>query len=875
MYKPSNNHFAKLPHPLGYYWNTVIPSTLSDALSYDEMFAKLLYTVNQIIENQYLTVPYLISTNFQYTTESITIRGILYQDYTAIECNQEFTINGMADGTYYINVFNDSLNKAVGVPKETSDTLYLSTEYMPMNSTTLYIFNVVGGKIDGDSIKYNDLYCHMHNIDPEAHKELFDAVNARIDKEIQDRTEADSTLQDNIDAEEAARIAADNTLQSNIDTEESERKQADTQLQNNIDAETSAREEADTAINTAIKAEETARKQADTTLQANIDAEIENRQDEDTALHEAIASEASTRQTEDEALAGQITTETEQRQQQDTALNNTINGHIKNKNNPHSVTKAQVGLGNVANTAQISSINGVTPTVAGDVGIESSDGSITITENNHIIDIKAVGGGGGVAGVSSFAGLTGDITISSGTGLEWHTSTNSISTEYICSYYNQDLNPNMPQNRAYKLKNTETYTNIPDGEPATGWTFLVHANTDSEPTKRNILLIGEHGVFLAQDVQKNSDISGSWVKLSGGTSGVTSLNNQTGAISIGSNLSRITASNGNISFFEYNYFQGNDILNSEQPNRFYLLGSNSIYTNAPVATTGWKYMLKTTGITDTSKHLILIVGNAGAFTTNEFADGEVPTWTPIAGGGVTALTVNDSPRTGNIKVTGNTGIGVAFTEPDNRLTLSNTGVTAVNNKTGNVNITTGTGILTTPVEDGLLLSNNGVTSLLVNDDSLATAVYVKGHGGVSVGTSASTGSGRTDTLNITGQIVNEFTNIQLINYPEIPAVTLPQSQIFRAFTEDDTRGLFSFAMYSGTTEGTIAYNTLIYKLPGGWYFKNKTNIPVIIKESNGNIICTYLTVNDDRDALGIMSGLLTPENTMFIPQFTIEIYKGE
>lgn len=840
MYKPSNNHFSKLPHPLGYYWNTVIPSTLSDALSYDEMFAKLLYTVNQIIENQYLTVPYLISTNFQYTTESITIRGILYQDYTAIECNQEFTINGMADGTYYINVFNDSLNKAVGVPKETSDTLYLSTEYMPMNSTTLYIFNVVGGKIDGDSIKYNDLYCHMHNIDPEAHKELFDAVNARIDKEIQDRTEADSTLQDNIDAEEAARIAADNTLQSNIDTEESERKQADTQLQNNINAE------------------------------------IKNRQDEDTALHEAIASEASARQAEDEALAGQIAEETEQRQQQDTALNNTINNHIENKNNPHSVTKAQVGLGNVANTAQISSINGVTPTAAGDVTFESSDGSVTFTEGENSIDVKAVGGGSGVAGVSSlqglrgaiffpnssgsnwavdgqnirlsifspltrgdlnrvapprlyslscmdeytniptgtnatgwimlfrysnvintdnydmtlignqgvyvacnvvpgsdirdtwknvsnlgvssFAGLTGDITISSVTGLEWHTSTNSISTEYICTYYNQDLNPNIPQNRAYKLKNTETYTNIPDGEPATGWAFLVHANNDSEPTKRNILLIGEHGIFLAQDVQKNSDISGSWVKLTGGN-------------------------------------------------------------------------------------------------------------------GVTALTVNGTPRTGNIKVTGNPGILVGFTEADNGLTLTNTGVTAVNSKTGNVNITTGTGILSTPVEDGIMFSNTGVTSLLVNDDSLATAVYVKGQGGISVGTSASTVSGRTDTLNITGNPVNEFTNIQLVKMNEdAPDIT---TQLFRAFTEEDTQGQFSFSMYGGSPQTVLQANTEIYSLPVGWYFTNEHYIPMlgIPTTTGGTIMRWYLKTNSAKNALQISGTNIPADIALIIPQYTCEIYK--
>jgi len=42
------------------------------------------------------------------------------------------------------------------------------------------------------------------------------------------------------------------------------------------------------------------------------------------------------------------------------AVSNTINGHIANKSNPHAVTKAQVGLGSVANLDQSKAIKSIT-----------------------------------------------------------------------------------------------------------------------------------------------------------------------------------------------------------------------------------------------------------------------------------------------------------------------------------------------------------------------------------------------------------------------------------------------------------------------------------------------------------------------------------
>ena len=114
-------------------------------------------------------------------------------------------------------------------------------------------------------------------------------IEAKVDKEVQDRTAADtalknelngnintakSELQDNIDAEEAARIAADEALDTKLTTainkEVSDRKAADTALKEELTA--------------AINKEVSDRTTADNTLNTKIDKEISDRTAADTAL---------------------------------------------------------------------------------------------------------------------------------------------------------------------------------------------------------------------------------------------------------------------------------------------------------------------------------------------------------------------------------------------------------------------------------------------------------------------------------------------------------------------------------------------------------------------------------------------------------------
>jgi hypothetical protein len=377
-----NGNFYNTPRPLCFKWQRVIPAVYDDALTYDALMMKIIYTVNKIIENQYLSVPYLISTSFQATNDSIHVTGSLMQDYEAINLDVELVTTGMDDGQYYINVYNESKAKYVGKDVNQQPPLYISTQFMPMNCTTLYKFQILDGKIVQDSIEYNDLYTHMHNIDPEAHKELFEGVNARITQEINDRIAADTQLQSNIDAETEARKEADNALESSITTERSERITADTALQNNINAEATAREN------------------ADTTLQNNIDTEISDRQT-------AITTEQNARIQADQNLMSKINTEITNRESDVGGVHDALELHENNKNNPHEVTKSQIGLGNVTNTVGVTKLNNID----GNVNLVAG-ANVTISNDptGKNITIGSTGGGGGGSDVT-VNGLQGAINI--------------------------------------------------------------------------------------------------------------------------------------------------------------------------------------------------------------------------------------------------------------------------------------------------------------------------------------------------------------------------------------------------------------------------------------------------------------------------------
>lgn len=146
------------------------------------------------------------------------------------------------------------------------------------------------------------------------------------------------------------------------------------------------------SINADIIAESTARAAADKTLQANITAEENARLAADSENSQAIILEAQTRA---QAII---------------AVTSKIDAHEERTDNPHGVTKSQVGLGNVDNVKQYSASNpppypvrsvagktGAVTLVKGDVGLgnvdNTSDASkpVSTAQATAIADAKKAG----------------------------------------------------------------------------------------------------------------------------------------------------------------------------------------------------------------------------------------------------------------------------------------------------------------------------------------------------------------------------------------------------------------------------------------------------------------------------------------------------
>jgi hypothetical protein len=174
-------------------------------------------------------------------------------------------------------------------------------------------------------------------------------VNESLQQEIGARGDKDSAhevLLNNLGAaqtqEQINRIDADNALGGRIDQEIADRGDADTALDGRVDQEAVDRESGDTALQSGIDLEAEAREFSAGVLDSKIDQEAADRGDADTALGGRIDQEIADRTDAD--------TELVERMSDNHALFQT---HENDTDNPHGVTKAQVGLSEVDNTADI------------------------------------------------------------------------------------------------------------------------------------------------------------------------------------------------------------------------------------------------------------------------------------------------------------------------------------------------------------------------------------------------------------------------------------------------------------------------------------------------------------------------------------------
>lgn len=160
-----------------------------------------------------------------------------------------------------------------------------------------------------------------------------------------DKVKLDTTLPNQIAAETDAREAAIAGVQG--------------ELANDIAQEVVDRNEAiataKTELTTIINKEISDRKAADSAnfkeLEDAMNAVIDNLEGRIQDTDGNLAKEVENRKGEINRVEKLISDETATRAQADTNVNAKVDSHITNKSNPHGVTKAQVGLGNVNNTS--------------------------------------------------------------------------------------------------------------------------------------------------------------------------------------------------------------------------------------------------------------------------------------------------------------------------------------------------------------------------------------------------------------------------------------------------------------------------------------------------------------------------------------------
>lgn len=276
-------------------------------------------------------------------------------------------LDGKVNKTTTVNGYSLNDNISLKTSDLDNDSGYITLEDISSNATGLSYDNTTG----------------IFSLENGYEIPLSSTLDTYITKDVDNLTYyRKSTTQDIIDNELSSRITdevtartnADNQLSSRISTEITNRNNADITLQQNIDAETLARSNADTLLSNRITSNEQAiitesqrRANADITLQNNINTEIADREASESNLsdridtnEENISAEVIARTNAINALDEAISQEVLDRASGDSALQEEIDdlssdltSHTNNTNNPHSVTKAQIGLSNVNNTSDL------------------------------------------------------------------------------------------------------------------------------------------------------------------------------------------------------------------------------------------------------------------------------------------------------------------------------------------------------------------------------------------------------------------------------------------------------------------------------------------------------------------------------------------
>lgn len=233
-------------------------------------------------------------------------------------------------------------------------------------------------------------------------KEELSGLEDDLVSEIENRQTADEALEQRIDNEVSRAEQAESNLSSTISNEVTRAQTAEQALDDKID-------QLNTDLSEAIQAEEERSETAESVLQDNIDSEASTRADEITRVEGLISDEISRAMTAESTIAGNLsseitratnaentisgnlTAETNRATAAEEANATSISNHISDKNNPHEVTKTQIGLGNVDNTSDVNKPVSTAQQAAIDTVDDKVDTHIADTNNPHSVTKAQVG----------------------------------------------------------------------------------------------------------------------------------------------------------------------------------------------------------------------------------------------------------------------------------------------------------------------------------------------------------------------------------------------------------------------------------------------------------------------------------------------------
>lgn len=265
--------------------------------------------------------------------------GKIYQNVTTGEPGYQFRWTGttwsliVSGGVVIGEITGTAYDGAKG--KTTTDNLNALKAFNPIRLTNIVTdtskATINYEKSDGTGIQGLDI--------PAANSTKAGMMTAA------DKVKLDTTLPNQIAAETAAREAAINAVQGEIANDIAQ------EVVDRNEAIATAKAELTTAINKEISD----RKAADTAnfkeLEDAMTFVVDSLEGRIQATDDNLAKEVQDRKGEITRVEKLISDEAATRAQADTNVNAKVDSHMGNKANPHEVTKAQVGLGNVNNTS--------------------------------------------------------------------------------------------------------------------------------------------------------------------------------------------------------------------------------------------------------------------------------------------------------------------------------------------------------------------------------------------------------------------------------------------------------------------------------------------------------------------------------------------